>query len=434
MHSLGLSKPLICANIAPDWYNAKFPQLKVFPMMSTKIKIALLLVLATSALSAQNNLNQGLLSVYSFDGCTDDLTASANDGILSGSATASDALQIPRDDTSALLLSGTFLNGLSDFSIAFEVTFTAFNTTGSPQTPLNTILSGANATQLKALVLAYDTAENIFLITINGNTYSVPGVSFNVQQSYCIEVIRRNNVVDLYIDGVKTGPGATENSPLQVTANALVIGQDQDCLGGCFLAHQSLNGRLDNLRFYNRALADTELSAYCTEPDNEDREEDRTEGLCLGKKVLLDVTLEGRLSATYRWQDNSTDPVFEASERGTYVAEVNDCGQKVTYTFDVVREENCPCDPMTPKAFTPNGDERNDFFKVLNDCVFREFDLQIYNRWGKEVFRTQTPTIGWDGTLDGEAQPSDVYVYVLVYKIKESEMQFQKKGDITLLR
>ncbi len=403
-------------------------------MMTAKIRIALLLVLTTFFLQAQNNLNQGLLAVYSFDGCTEDLTASANDGILTGSATASDALQIPRDDTSALLLNGTFLNGLSDFSIAFQVTFTAFNTTGSPQTPLNTILSGANATQLKALVLAYDASENTFLITINGNTYEVPNVSFILQQSYCIQVIRRNNVVHLYINGVKTGAGATENSPLQITANTLVIGQDQDCLGGCFTDYQSLNGNLDNLRFYNRALSDTELSAYCTDPDNEDRTEDREEGLCLGKKVLLDVTLEGRLSATYLWQDNSADPVFEASERGTYVAEVNDCGQKVTYNYEVIREENCPCDPMTPKAFTPNGDERNDAFRVLNDCVFREFDLQIYNRWGKEVFRTQNPANGWDGTLAGEAQPSDVYVYVLVYKIKESEMQFQEKGDITLLR
>jgi len=403
-------------------------------MMITKIRIALLLVLATFFLQAQNNLNQGLLAVYSFDGCTDDLTASTNDGILTGSATANDALQIPPDDSSALLLSGTFLNGLSDFSIAFQVTFAAFNTTGSPQTPLNTILSGGSAAQLRALVLAYDDSEHTFLITINGNTYAVPEVSFNAQQSYCIEVIRRSNVVDLYINGVKTGPGATENSPLQITANTFAIGQDQDCLGGCFVAYQSLNGRLDNLRFYNRALADSELIAYCTDPDNEDRAEDRTEGLCLGKKALLDVTLEGRLSATYRWQDNSVDPVFEASERGTYVAEVNDCGQKVTYTYEVIREENCPCDPMTPKAFTPNGDGRNDAFKVLNDCVFREFDLQIYNRWGKEVFRTQNPANGWDGTLDGEAQPSDVFVYVLVYKIKESEMQFQKKGDITLIR
>jgi len=403
-------------------------------MMTTKIRIALFLVLISSFLQAQSNLNQGLLAVYSFDGCTDDLTTSANDGILSGNASAGDALQIPRDDSSALLLNGTFLNGLNDFTIAFQVTFTGFNLTGSPQIPLNTILSGANSTQLEALRLSYDKSENIFNIVINGDPYVVTGVSLNAQQTYCIEVIRRNNLVDLYIDGIKTGPGASMSSPLQITANALVIGQDQDCLGGCFVEHQSLNGSLDNLRFYNRALAEAELGAYCTDPDNEDRTEDRTAELCFGKKVLLDVTLEGRLSATYLWQDNSSDPVFEASERGMYVAEVNDCGQKVTYNYEVTREEDCPCDPMAPKAFTPNGDERNDAFKVLNDCVFVEFDLQIFNRWGKEIFRSQDASNGWDGTLDGKAQPSDVYVYVLVYKVKESEMQFQKKGDITLLR
>ncbi|NUO02589.1 MAG: gliding motility-associated C-terminal domain-containing protein [Saprospiraceae bacterium] len=403
-------------------------------MMTTKIRIALLLLFATPYLYAQTSLNQGLLAVYSFDGCSDDLTASANDGTLLGEALANTALQIPGDDSSALLLNGAFLNGLTDFTIAFQVTFATFNVAGSPQTPLNTILSGANAAQLRALSLAYDHSENTFIIVINGVTYTVSGVSFNALQTYCVGIIRRNNVVDLYLDGVKTGPGATIATPLQITADALVIGQDQDCLGGCFAANQSLNGQLDNLRFYNRALAEAELNTYCSDAGNEDREEERTAGLCLGKKVLLDVTLEGKPSATYRWQDNSTDPVFEASERGTYVAEVTDCGQKVTYTFDVIREENCPCDPMAPKAFTPNGDERNDVFRILNDCVFTQFDLQIFNRWGKEVFRTQTPGDGWDGTLSGKNQPSDVYVFVLVYKIKESDQEFQKKGDITLMR
>ncbi len=402
--------------------------------MTLKVKIVFVLALFALALEGQNPLNQGLLAVYSFDGCADDLTSSTYNGTLSGNATLSDVLQVPKDDSSAMVLSGAFLNGLSDFSIAFQVRFTAFNLTGSPQPPLNTLLTGANTAQLRALGLAYDKSEEVFLITINGNTYAISGVSLNAQQTYCMQVVRLNNVVDLYIDGVQTGPGMSLSGPLQITADALIIGQDQDCLGGCFVDYQSLNGSIDNLRFYNRALSQTEAGAYCAAPDDEDRDEDRTAGLCLGKKVLLDVTLEGRPTASYLWQDNSTDPVFEASERGNYTAVVDDCGQKVTYNFEVSREENCPCDPLAPKAFTPNGDGRNDVFRVLNDCVFVEFDLQIFNRWGKEIFRSQNAANGWDGDFGGEAQPSDVYVYVLNYKIKESDMQFQKKGDITLLR
>lgn len=405
-------------------------------MKHLRISLALCLSLAASIANAQNTLNNGLLAVYSFDGCTLDLSENSRDAGLLGSASLQgDVLQIPRDDSSALSRSGVFLNGLSDMSIAFQVTFTAFNLTGSPQAPSNTIISISNDGLSDALLVAYAKPTNTFQIIISNTLYAVSNVNLNAGQSYCIEIVRNSGMVELYIDGVETGPGATIMGALTIAGPGfLVVGQNQNCAAGCFVTQQSLNGSIDNLRFYNRALLATELAAYCASPADEDRAEDRTAMLCEGKKVLLDVTIPEQPTATYRWQDNSTDPVFEASERGDYAAEVSFCGQTVTYNFDVSRMENCPCEPRAPKAFTPNGDDKNDAFKVLNDCVFREFSLQIYNRWGKMVFETRNPETFWDGTSEGEAQPSDVYIYNVRYKIKENEAEFTFKGDVSLLR
>jgi gliding motility-associated-like protein len=93
-------------------------------------------------------------------------------------------------------------------------------------------------------------------------------------------------------------------------------------------------------------------------------------------------------------------------------------------------------DPMAdvyiPNAFTPNGDGRNDVFKILGG-QFQSFDLKIFNRWGELVFATTERTRGWDGKQGGREQPSQVYVWVLTAKPKSGGL-VSRKGTITLMR
>lgn len=85
-----------------------------------------------------------------------------------------------------------------------------------------------------------------------------------------------------------------------------------------------------------------------------------------------------------------------------------------------------------PNAFTPNGDG-------INDKVFvRGFGItkmlwRIYNRWGALVFESADVNEGWNGVYKGSVQPKEVYHYVLDVKYSDNS-NFQKKGDITLLR
>jgi gliding motility-associated-like protein len=64
-----------------------------------------------------------------------------------------------------------------------------------------------------------------------------------------------------------------------------------------------------------------------------------------------------------------------------------------------------------PNAFTPDGDGVNDTFGPVGHGI-SEFEMQIFDRWGQEVFRTTDLEIRWDGTVNGSGAPkTDVYVY-----------------------
>ena len=65
-----------------------------------------------------------------------------------------------------------------------------------------------------------------------------------------------------------------------------------------------------------------------------------------------------------------------------------------------------------PNAFTPNNDGVNDYFTALGVGV-KEFEMTIYNRWGKLVYQSNDLNRGWSGReSDKEAFcQADVYVY-----------------------
>ena len=68
--------------------------------------------------------------------------------------------------------------------------------------------------------------------------------------------------LSLYIDGAliekKT---AIPMTALQVAGNGLLLGQDQDTIGGGFQSFQALNGRLDSLRLWDKARSAEEIAA-----------------------------------------------------------------------------------------------------------------------------------------------------------------------------
>lgn len=86
-----------------------------------------------------------------------------------------------------------------------------------------------------------------------------------------------------------------------------------------------------------------------------------------------------------------------------------------------------------PNAFTPNGDGVNDQFKPAFRSL-KSYDIIIYNRWGRKVFKSKDPTEGWDGKEHGAAAAAGTYFYVAEAWGYEDNTHFRRKGSITLLR
>ena len=71
------------------------------------------------------------------------------------------------------------------------------------------------------------------------------------------------------------------------------------------------------------------------------------------------------------------------------------------------------CKLVMPSAFTPNGDGRNDVFRVKYPFAVTRFRMVIYNRWGTQVFQTENIGEGWDGTFHNAPQPVGTYVWYI---------------------
>ena len=66
-----------------------------------------------------------------------------------------------------------------------------------------------------------------------------------------------------------------------------------------------------------------------------------------------------------------------------------------------------------PNVFTPNGDGINDIYVSWNlNHYVKRVRMTIYNRYGKEMFKTENPDIEWDGRFNGKLVSTGVYYYI----------------------
>jgi gliding motility-associated-like protein len=156
--------------------------------------------------------------------------------------------------------------------------------------------------------------------------------------------------------------------------------------------------------------------------------------LCLnGAPIFLANMAEVSDGSHYLWNTGDTAQRLEIRHHGQYsltVTSAYDCA--TTETIEV--KKDCYID--IPNAFTPNGDDINDYFfprQLLSRSVTK-FSMQIFNRWGQLIFETkQTNGRGWDGRFNQASQPQGVYVYLIDVEIDGSHVE-QYKGNVTLIR
>ncbi|MDX5321367.1 MAG: T9SS type B sorting domain-containing protein, partial [Bacteroidota bacterium] len=85
-----------------------------------------------------------------------------------------------------------------------------------------------------------------------------------------------------------------------------------------------------------------------------------------------------------------------------------------------------------PTAFTPNGDNRNDYWNVDMYYIL-EVEVIVFNRWGEILFQSTDLNFQWDGTYKGVPVQEDVYAYHIRARGFNNEL-VTRKGNISVIR
>lgn len=85
-----------------------------------------------------------------------------------------------------------------------------------------------------------------------------------------------------------------------------------------------------------------------------------------------------------------------------------------------------------PNAFAPNGFNQ-EFRPLIALADIAAFEMQIYDRFGQELFVSTNADDGWNGKKGGKELPQGVYVYVI--RVTQTNGKIvQRKGTVLLLR
>tara|TARA_Y100000782_G_scaffold115531_1_gene159577 strand:+ start:1578 stop:4538 length:2961 start_codon:yes stop_codon:yes gene_type:complete len=153
---------------------------------------------------------------------------------------------------------------------------------------------------------------------------------------------------------------------------------------------------------------------------------------CSGTTHLVSAE---NMGGSYYWSTGDTTQKIMIAESGLYWVEVERCGLAQQYDFEFNLYDFWLSDQVFANVFTPNGDGVNDAYvaNLPEGTLVYSYELNIFDRWGKEVFKTSSVNEGWDGrNQSGNEAVEGVYFYVA--KIESECGNQEKKGTVQLLR
>ncbi|MEO6540314.1 MAG: gliding motility-associated C-terminal domain-containing protein, partial [Ferruginibacter sp.] len=91
------------------------------------------------------------------------------------------------------------------------------------------------------------------------------------------------------------------------------------------------------------------------------------------------------------------------------------------------------CDIYIPSAFTPNNDNLNETFGVIDYSNVQNFSMQIFNRYGQLIFKSNDISWKWDGTFKGQKMPNGGYFWMVTY-VNKRGIKVYDQGMVLLIR
>lgn len=136
------------------------------------------------------------------------------------------------------------------------------------------------------------------------------------------------------------------------------------------------------------------------------------------------------LTYNYLWNTNETTQKIMVKQKGTYSVEIQKDICKTTSEVSIL--DYCATTFFIPEAFSPNGDGKNDLFKVYGTYI-PNFEILIFNRWGEQIYSSTDINHGWDGKYMGNLVQEDVYVVKILYGVNQENGVVKRQERISKL-
>jgi hypothetical protein len=225
--------------------------------------ITAIIIILLSNLYAQVNLDSGLVAYYPFTGNADDLSGNDNHGtvmgvVLTGDRFGSDSSAYEFDGTSSYITvssSPTLESPTTELSQIAWVNIYSWSLIGDPFGPiLMKSNSSVNAFQYRLSIGPHGVGTAIN----NWNNSVDISDTLNFNEWYMIVSTLKDDTVKVYVNGVFIGEG-TLTGPIEPDTKPLEIGRDVPGITEVF------NGKIDDIRIYNRTLTQAEIDSLFNE-------------------------------------------------------------------------------------------------------------------------------------------------------------------------
>jgi gliding motility-associated-like protein len=126
---------------------------------------------------------------------------------------------------------------------------------------------------------------------------------------------------------------------------------------------------------------------------------------------------------------NIPNPTTSTTLTTTYtviVTDANGCTNWDTVTVYIYPEIDIP------SGFSPNGDGKNDYWVIDNIHQFPDCEVEVYNRWGEQLFYSKGYSTPWDGKYKGQDVPVGTYYYIIRLNSKLYPKDYT--GPLTVFR
>lgn len=128
------------------------------------------------------------------------------------------------------------------------------------------------------------------------------------------------------------------------------------------------------------------------------------------------------------------NPIFNYGKTQQYFIDlISPEGCVTVDTIKVMVFDSALVDILVPKAITPNGDGVNDIAFAYPAGLKALEHFKVFDRYGRLVFETKNPALGWDGTIKGSPLPMEVYHW-MAKGIDQTGAIVIREGNILLIR